>query len=80
MHHHAALVGPVIREQIAELHHDAELDADGRRDARGRLGIAAARQPIGWLLIEVGLRLALPRSSARYSLPRDTFAHRSRSA
>lgn len=80
MHHHPAIVGPVIREQVAGLHHDAKLDADGRHDPAGRRVIAAATQPIGWLLIEVGLRLAVPRGSARYSLARDTLVHRSRSS
>ena len=80
MHHHPALVGPVIREQVAALRHDAELDADGRHHAPGRRVIEAATQPIGWLLIEVGLRLAVPRGSARYPLARETLAHRSRSA
>ncbi len=77
MHHHPALVGPVIRERVAGLRHDAESDTDGRRHARV---IEAATQPIGWLLIEAGLRLAVPRGSARYPLARETLAHRSRSA
>ncbi len=80
MHHHPALVGPVIREQVAGLRHDAELHADGRHHAPGRRVIEAATQPTGWLLIEVGLRLAVPRCKTQQRPARETLAHRTRSA
>lgn len=80
MHHHPDLVRSLIREHVAGLQNDAGANAGRRHYPRGPGIIEAVTQPIGWALVEVGLRLAVPRGSGRHPLARDTLAHRSRSA
>ena len=80
MHHHPYLVSSLIREHVAGLQSEAGAKADRPHHPRGLGIIGAVTRPIGWALVEVGLRLAVPRGSGRHPLARDTLAHRSRSA
>jgi hypothetical protein len=55
---HAALAEKIIDVRVDELRHAAGRRR-GRRTPAERFG-RTVRQGLGWLLVEVGLRLALP--------------------
>jgi hypothetical protein len=59
MHQNPALVEALARDHVAELQHSAEAAALGRQaDGRSHRVVDAARRRTGWLLVDVGLRLA----------------------
>jgi hypothetical protein len=49
------------REHVAELRRSAEARARRERDTRRHSVAEAARHGTGWLLVDLGLRLAAPR-------------------
>ena len=65
-----ALMRVLASDRVADLR---QLSESGVRDKRARPrvhGLEAARLATGWLLVDVGLRLALPRASLRRSVVR----------
>jgi len=56
-----AVVEVLARDRVRERRQRAQASGLGRRDARGHRFAAAARQGTGWLLVDLGLRLAVPR-------------------
>lgn len=61
MFQHPALVEALIRDRVDERRLSAERGAIGPHGRRPHRAIAAARHGVGWLLIDAGLRLAVPR-------------------
>lgn len=66
MSHNPALVEALVRDRVADLRHSAHTSALGRRAKRRRGVIESARRGSGWLLVDMGLRLALPRSKVNH--------------
>jgi len=65
VHQHPAVQDAVVKSRVDELRHSAGESTRVRR----RLGlVAAARHGAGWLLVDMGLRLAMPRAGARQSI------------
>ena len=62
MYQHPVLVKALIGGRVAELRHDADATARVQREKRRYKLVAAARHGTGWLLIDMGLRLAMPRA------------------
>jgi hypothetical protein len=63
VYQHPALVEALIKDRVGELQHSAEATAHVRRDRRRRTVVEAARHGTGWLLVDMGLRLATPRGT-----------------
>jgi hypothetical protein len=70
VYHHQALAGVLVRDRAAGLRQSAQGAQSAAASARGtrtqhRPGvIASARLRTGWLLVDMGLRLAVPRRGA----------------
>jgi hypothetical protein len=62
---HPTLVDVLIRDRVAELQRSAGATAHVRRETRRHKLVAAARQGAGWLLVDMGLRLAMPGRRSR---------------
>jgi hypothetical protein len=62
---HPALLDALVEDRVAELRHTAAASARAETAKRRRRPINAARQGTGWLLVGLGLRLALPGPAAR---------------
>lgn len=62
MYHHPALAGALAKDRVAELRRSAEAAARVERKPRRPNVIAAARLRTGWLLVDMGLRLVMPRA------------------
>jgi hypothetical protein len=70
---HPALVNALAADRVAELATEIEKTGSGHRQEAARPRVCdAVRRGTGWMLVDVGLRLALPRS-AKQSVAR---AHR----
>lgn len=70
MNQHPALVEAMISDRVIELRNVAiGATARIRSEKRGHHVVAAARQGTGWLLVEVGLKLATPRASTGHLVP-----------
>jgi hypothetical protein len=67
MFQNPALVRAMARDRVVELQQAAGPAPRGRRARRAPSTI---RRATGWLLVDVGLRLALPRRPASHSLAR----------
>lgn len=63
-----SLVQTLARDRIAELQRSARPAA--RRNGPRQAVIATARSRTGWLLVAIGLRLAVPRSATHGPLQR----------
>lgn len=63
MHQHPALVEAQIRDRVAELRHNGQASRRRRPEHRRHRVTEVARRATGWLLIEWGLRLAMPRGA-----------------
>jgi hypothetical protein len=70
VYQHPAVVGTLIRDRVAELRHAGRAAADGRPEMRQHKRFAAARRGIGWLLVDMGLRLAVPRGGSNHLVAR----------
>jgi hypothetical protein len=73
VYHHPALANALIRDRVAELHYSAGATARGAgenahstRAPRRPNVVASARLRTGWLLVEMGLRLAMPRGGTNH--------------
>jgi hypothetical protein len=60
-----AFVQVLATDRVAELRHVAETGASHRHDVRRPRVIESARHGAGWLLVDLGLRLALPRRAMK---------------
>lgn len=80
MHPNPVVVEALVRDRVLELRQSAVGRARGRREQRRRRVAAAARHETGWLLVDVGLRLATPRGAADRPMPRSVLSRRGRSA
>ena len=76
MNQHPALFEALIEHRVAELRHSAR---HIRREKRRNKLVAAARHGTGWLLIDMGLRLAMPGAGRKHPLA-PGLDRRSRSA
>lgn len=67
MFHHPALADALARDRVAELRRSAQDARSARPTARSRNKhrrpsvVASFRLRTGWLLVDMGLRLAVPR-------------------
>jgi len=62
-----ALLRAIARDRVADLHQSARPVARDRRAGRAAWTI---RHAAGWLLVDVGLRLALPRRPTSHPVAR----------
>jgi len=65
VHQHPAVQDAVVRSRVDELRKTAGAPTHSGRRFRF---VAAARRGAGWLLIDMGLRLALPGAGAKHSI------------
>lgn len=63
MHQHPVVLEALMRDQIAERRHSAGATAHVRSNERWHGLVDATRRATGWLLVDVGLRLAVPRGT-----------------
>jgi hypothetical protein len=63
MYQNPALVEALARDRILDLRQSAQARATSQRPTRRHRVTQAARQGTGWLLVDLGLRLAAPRQS-----------------
>ena len=63
-----ALVEALARDRVAELRQRAETGVGSRPSERRARMIEAVRHATGWLLVDMGLRLALSRGTVNQSL------------
>ena len=63
MYQNPSLVQALVRARVAELRQSAETGAVSRPSERRRRVVDVARHGAGWLLIDMGLRLAVPRGA-----------------
>jgi hypothetical protein len=67
---HTALIEHLARDRALELRHNGNLSRWSRRESRRPRVTGALRRGTGWLLIEWGLRLAVPRSATSHPVAR----------
>jgi hypothetical protein len=70
MYQNSAVIQALARDSVAELHRTADANARTRCERRPHRVIRAARKTTGWLLIDMGLRLAVPRSAMNRTVVR----------
>jgi hypothetical protein len=58
-----ALAQALARDHVADLRHSAQASAHGRHAKAPPRVTSAARRRAGWLLVDIGLRLATPSRS-----------------
>jgi hypothetical protein len=63
MHQHPALREALARDRVVALRRSGQASPRIERSHRPDRVSNAARRRTGWLLVEVGLRLAVPRSA-----------------
>lgn len=66
VYQHPVLVEALVRDRVAGLRHSARASARAQGEKRRQNLVAAARQGTGWLLIDLGLKLATPRGGRRH--------------
>jgi hypothetical protein len=71
VHQHPAIADALIRDRVAELRQDHQTRRPRRPEHRRHRVTEVARRGAGWLLIECGLRLAMPRGAIHRPLARD---------
>jgi hypothetical protein len=67
---HPALVQALTRDRVAGLRHAAEPSVRPRCDGPGASVLLATRRATGWMLVDVGLRLALPQRALNHPTAR----------
>jgi hypothetical protein len=70
VHQHHAVLEALGRDRVAELRHSARATTPIRREPRRPKFVAAARHGTGWLLVDMGLRLAMPRAGTEHPIAR----------
>jgi hypothetical protein len=68
MYQNPDLVQALARDHLAELRRAAQRSGRGRHGNRRRSIFLASRQATGWLLVDLGLRLAVPRGVVVHAL------------
>ena len=68
MHQHLVVQEAVVRSRVDELRHSAGAPVRNGRRARRVRALDAARHGTGWLLVDMGLRLAMPRAGTKHSI------------
>jgi hypothetical protein len=68
MHQHPVVQEAIVRGRVDGLRHNAGARARVRRETRRLKLLAAARHGAGWLLVDLGLRLAMPRAGVKQSI------------
>jgi hypothetical protein len=63
MYQNPTLVKALVRDRVDEVRQSAEARAPRKRENRRHPIVDAARHGTGWLLVDLGLRLAVPRSA-----------------
>ena len=71
MHQHPALVEAMIRDRVAERRQNDQASRRRRHEHRRHRVTEVARRGTGWLLIECGLRLAMPGGAIHGPVTRD---------
>lgn len=71
MYQNPAIADALVRARVAELRRSAEARPRSRRVRRRPRVTEAAREATGWLLVEMGLQLAVPRAAVNRSAPRE---------
>ena len=71
MHQHPALVEALIRDRVAERRQNDQANHRHHPEHRRHRVSEVARRGTGWLLIECGLRLAMPRGAIHRPVTRD---------
>jgi hypothetical protein len=71
VHQHPALVEALIRDRVAALRQNDRASRRHRQEHRRHRVTEVARRGTGWLLIECGLRLAMPRGAIHRPVARD---------
>lgn len=66
MYQHPAVLEALMRDRVAELRRSGPAPARIGREKRRHRGVAAARYGVGWLLVDMGLRLVTPRGGTSY--------------
>jgi hypothetical protein len=61
VYQHPTLLEALTRDRVAEFRRSAEATGDSRRAKRRHNVVETARRGTGWLLVDLGLRLAMPR-------------------
>jgi hypothetical protein len=64
------LVRALVSDRVAELRRSVEASAPCPRQQRRRSVVEAARNGTGWLLVDLGLRLAVPRRRIEHAARR----------
>jgi hypothetical protein len=70
MYQNSGLVRAIAADRAADLRQAAGPRAADRGDRSGDRAIQTARRATGWLLVELGLRLALPRGGRKHRVAR----------
>jgi hypothetical protein len=70
VHQHPVVRQSLVRDRVAELRHSAEASTPMRGEERWHRLVAAGRRGTGWLLIDMGLRLAMPRGGTNHRVAR----------
>jgi len=70
VYQHPAFHQALMRDRVTELRDSAGATAHIGREKRQHELVAAARRGTGWLLVDMGLRLAMPRGGADHRVAR----------
>jgi hypothetical protein len=62
---HPTWLEALVEDRVAELQRTVEASAGARAEQAGHRPIHAVRQGAGWMLVDLGLRLALPHPAPR---------------
>ncbi|HTX30092.1 MAG TPA: hypothetical protein VMD09_01840 [Solirubrobacteraceae bacterium] len=62
---HPTVLDALVEDRVAELRQTAALSARAETAKHRRRPVQSARHGAGWLLVDVGLRLALPHPASR---------------
>jgi hypothetical protein len=70
MYQNSVVVRAIATARVADLRQAAGPRARDRGDRSGHRSIQTARRATGWLLVDLGLRLALPRGGTKHHVAR----------
>jgi hypothetical protein len=67
---HPALIRAIASDRVADLRHASGCEVRDHRDMPGVRMTWAVRRAAGWLLVDLGLRIALPRRAVKHPVAR----------
>lgn len=70
MYQHPVLVEALMKDRVAGLRHSAGAGSHVKAASCQRRLVASVRQGTGWLLVDLGLKLATPRGGASHAVAR----------